>query len=263
MINYHYLNLNATLVMLTHNIKFMTVKEHYDNHLGNFYSWMSGNLEEKQNDFQKFLSNNNIAPFSSNITIDLGSGHGIQSIPLANLGFNVLAIDFNQQLLSELRENAKHLQIQAIDEDIRFVKKYKKLNPELIVCFGDTIAHLDSQSDIEHFFNDIYETLMTNGKFILSFRDYATELTDESRFIPVKSDSNKILICFLEYFPERVKVTDILYTRINENWKQEVSSYYKVRVTNDYIKSCIETSGFKIIFKETVNRMITLIVKKE
>ena len=147
-------------------------------------------------------------------------------------------------------------------EDIRFIKKYKDLNPELIICIGDTVAHLDSKEEIKQFIKKVYETLIPKGKFILTFHDYGTELIDESRFIPVKSDANKILICFLEYFPEKVKVTDILYNKADENWTQTLSSYYKVRVTKDYITSCLENSGFKITFIDTINRMITIIADK-
>jgi predicted RNA methylase len=240
----------------------MTVKEHYDNHLGNFYSWMCGNFDEKCKEFQQFFSNNNIIPSSSKIAIDLGAGHGIQSTALANSGFNVLAVDFNEQLLHELENNTKNLQVRAINEDIRLLEKYKNFNPELILCLGDTVAHLDSKADIEQFLQNIYETLGAKGKVILSFRDYGTELFDEARFIPVKSDQNKILICFLEYFPEILKVTDILYTRVNESWTQALSSYDKVRVTREFIIGSLENTGFKITFAEPVNRMITIIAAK-
>ena len=240
----------------------MTVKEHYDNHLGNFYSWMCGNFEEKQSECQQFFTNNNIVPLFSKIAIDLGAGHGIQSSSLAKLGFMVHAVDFNEQLLCELKNNTQNLSVRPINEDIRLIKKHKDLNPELILCFGDTIAHLDSKEEVEQFIKNVYETLILHGKFILSFRDYGTELLDDSRFIPVKSDSDKILICFLEYFPEKLKVTDILNKKVGENWTQTISSYYKVRVTKGYITNCLENIGFKITFADTINRMITIIADK-
>ena len=240
----------------------MTVKEHYDNHLGNFYSWMCGNFDEKQREYQQFFTNNNIVPLSSKIAIDLGAGHGIQSASLAKLGFEVQAVDFNEQLLGELKNNTQNLSVRPINEDIRLIKKYLDLNTELILCFGDTIAHLDSKEEVGQFIKNIYETLIPVGKFILSFRDYGTELLDDSRFIPVKSDSDKILICFLEYFPEKLKVTDILYKKVDENWTQTISSYFKVRVTKNYITSCLENIGFKITFIDTINRMITIIADK-
>ena len=80
----------------------MTVKEHYDNHLGFFYSWMTGDCEDKKREFTNFCKNNNIYPKESGIAVDLGAGNGIQSVALAELGFKVKAIDFNQTLLDEL-----------------------------------------------------------------------------------------------------------------------------------------------------------------
>jgi 2-polyprenyl-3-methyl-5-hydroxy-6-metoxy-1,4-benzoquinol methylase len=41
------------------------------------------------------------------LAIDLGCGHGLQSISLANLGFCVKAVDFNTQLLHHLAEARK------------------------------------------------------------------------------------------------------------------------------------------------------------
>lgn len=80
----------------------MTVKEHYDNHLGHIYSWMTGDFQTKCNEFRNFLTDNFILPSTNKIAIDLGAGHGLQSIPIAEIGFQVLAVDFNQQLLDEL-----------------------------------------------------------------------------------------------------------------------------------------------------------------
>ena len=76
----------------------MSVKEHYDRHLGKFYSWMAGDFEAEQSLFQKFLYENKIVPASSKKAIDLGAGHGIQSVSLAMMGFEVTAVDFSEQL---------------------------------------------------------------------------------------------------------------------------------------------------------------------
>lgn len=100
-----------------------TVKEHYDKHLSDFYSWMVGDFETKQREHQQFLEENNVIPNSTKIAIDLGAGNGIQSVSLAKLGFDVKAIDFNKQLLAELEINRRDLPIEIIEDDIRFVKK--------------------------------------------------------------------------------------------------------------------------------------------
>ena len=80
----------------------MNAKEHYDNHLGHFYSWMIGDFNEKKNEFLDFCMAHKIKPTESKIAIDLGAGNGIQSVPLAELGFKVTAVDFIKLCLMNL-----------------------------------------------------------------------------------------------------------------------------------------------------------------
>ncbi|NUQ16566.1 MAG: class I SAM-dependent methyltransferase [Flavobacteriales bacterium] len=240
----------------------MTVKEHYDNHLGHFYSWMTGDFHTKTNEFKRFLTDNFIKPTSNKIAIDLGAGHGLQSIPLAEVGFKVLAIDFNQQLLDELKVNAYDLDVTVIKDDIKNVVAFAD-KPELIICCGDTLSHLGSKTEVKTFILDIVKSLDNNGKIILSFRDYSTKLAGIDRFIPVKSDDTKILTCILDYEDEFVNVTDLLYERTDDVWIQKVSTYKKVRLLTSEVVGQLEANGMTIKFNQIVNRLTTIIASKE
>jgi 16S rRNA A1518/A1519 N6-dimethyltransferase RsmA/KsgA/DIM1 with predicted DNA glycosylase/AP lyase activity len=110
----------------------VTVKEHYNNHLGNFYLWMTGDFAARQKEQTHFFDTYNIKPGSSKVAIDLGAGHGVQSVALAKVGFKVIAIDFSQQLLAELAANSKGLAVEIINGDFRQVKRYSHIQPELI-----------------------------------------------------------------------------------------------------------------------------------
>jgi SAM-dependent methyltransferase len=240
----------------------MTVKEHYDNHLGDFYSWMMGDFQTKTNEFKSLLTDNFIIPTSNKIAIDLGAGHGLQSIPLAEIGFQVLAIDFNQQLLDELKVNAKDLDVTVINDDIKKVETFAN-KPELIICCGDTLSHLDNKIEVKIFITNIVKSLEKNGKLILSFRDYSNKLTGIDRFIPIKSDGTKILTCILDYEDEFVNVTDLLYERTDDVWKQKVSNYKKVRLLTNEIVEHLEGCGMTIKFNQIVNRLTTIVAGKE
>ncbi len=240
----------------------MKVKDHYDNHLAHFYAWMAGDLEEKSKQFQDFLHAHSIHPSQSGVAIDLGAGHGIQSLALANQGFKVKAIDFSKDLLKELANKAGHYPIETIQADIKAVTSLQESKPELIICCGDTITHLSHKDEIRVLLEDCHQTLLTGGKLILSFRDYSTALIEDQRFIPVKSSPDRILTCFLEYGPEKVKVTDLLHERVGEKWQQKVSSYEKVRISTADIENWLQDSGFTVIVNEPLNRMSHLVAIK-
>ncbi len=240
----------------------MNAKEHYEKHLARFYSWMVGDFEIKQKAFYQFLSDHAIYPASSKVAIDLGAGHGIQSAALARSGFKVWSVDFNKQLLEELKINCMGLDVTAVEQDIRLVTKYEDLNPELLVCCGDTLTHLESESDIERFIEYSCEILKEGGKFILSFRDYSEKRVGNARFIPVKSDETRILTCFLEYSPTHVVVTDLLHEYDGKSWQQKVSSYSKFRISKDEVCDLLTASGMRISFSEVLNGIITIIAEK-
>jgi 2-polyprenyl-3-methyl-5-hydroxy-6-metoxy-1,4-benzoquinol methylase len=240
----------------------MQTKEHYEKHLANFYSWMVGELEPKSVEFQELLSSNGIKPITTKTAIDLGAGNGIQSIALKNSGFEVTAVDFNEQLLNELKSNPNGNNIKIELADITNVAEFEVLKPELIICCGDTITHLDSKKQIEKLISDASKILEINGHLILTFRDYTNELTDEQRFIPVKSTKNRILTCFLEYTPEKVKVTDLLHEKVNEKWTQKASTYEKIRIKPTEIVQMIEQNEMKIKLNKSISRMQTIIAEK-
>ncbi|MDO8896788.1 MAG: methyltransferase domain-containing protein, partial [Bacteroidales bacterium] len=232
------------------------------NHLGNFYSWYTGDFDKNKDSFKALCVDNDIKPNDSRFAIDLGAGNGIQTIALADLGFKVKAIDFNRQLIDELKSRIGKLPIDVFNDDIKNVGKYSTPKPELIVCCGDTLTHLDSFAEIEKLIKDSFDILIPNGRLILTFRDYSAELAYTNTLNTVKSDSQRILTCFIEFFVDKLRVTDLLHEFDNGNWILKVSSYYKTRISRDLILGYLSASGFKIIFDNVANRMITIIGQK-
>ena len=241
----------------------MTVKEHYDNHLAGFYSWMLGDFDTAKNRFKDYCILNKIKPIESGLAVDLGAGNGIQSIALAEIGFKVSAIDFNDKLLSELGTKINNNPIKIISDNIINLKTI--LNEQLvdlIVCCGDTISHLDTFDELRSLLQDCYNSLIRKGNLILTFRDYSVELKDTQRFIPVRSDADRILTCVIDYSDNKVNVTDLLLEKEDGMWKQKVSSYKKLRITTDLLIDISQTIGFSVIENNITNRMVHLILQK-
>ncbi len=241
----------------------MSVIDHYENHLAGFYTWIYGGLENKIKDNAAFFSENNIRSHLTGTAIDLGAGSGFQSIPLAQAGFKVFSVDFSGKLLDELKNKKNNSDITIIRSDIMNFFSYENLNPELIVCMGDTLTHLRSLTDVELMLNNCYKQLEKGGSLILTFRDLTHELSGISRFIPVMNDENIIFTCFLEYFNDHVVVHDIVNERDSGRWLQKISSYRKIKIPQEKIKKYLIELNFKLNVFEVDKGIVTVIAVKE
>lgn len=238
----------------------MDVQTHYKIHLSNFYSWMFGNFDEMVARQKTFFSQHNILPVSSKVAIDLGCGPGFQSIALNQLGFNVHAIDFSEELLNELKAHNSH--IKTYLGDIRDLSFAKQLAPELIVCMGDTLTHLSLTEEVISLIRKCHSILNLDGKLIFTFRDLSGSLSDLDRFIQVKSDDNRILTCFLEDNAETVKVFDLLHEKIEEKWVLKKSSYKKLKINIEWLKIEMTKIGFAVELSKLPSGMNVVIGSK-
>ncbi len=240
----------------------VNAKTHYDNLLAPYYSWMLGGFELKLEDNRKYFLDHGIQPALSAIAMDLGAGCGFQSIPLAEAGFKVIAIDTSRDLLAELKKMAGKLPIDTVEDDLLNFRQHGPEESELIVCMGDTLTHLDSLAHVKGLFENVYQALERNGRLVISFRDLTVEMKNLARFIPVRSEDNLIFTCFLEYEKKHVKVHDIVYERADGQWQMKKSFYRKLRIPPEWTQECLLTIGFEIETFDMQSGMLTIIARK-
>lgn len=239
-----------------------SVTEHYESHLAPIYVWMAGGRESAITRGRAELDATCPRPCESQVAVDLGAGFGMHAIPLADIGYSVLAIDSSGTLLELIDKHRGARPIVAINDDLLSFKEHLKAPARLFVCMGDTLTHLPDRPAVEQLFSDVAEMLVRDGTFIVTFRDYSIPLIGANRFITVRSDVDRILTCFLEYDDQRVKVHDIIHEWDGAEWRQRVSAYPKLRLTPEWVIRALESEGLQVTQEQGSAGMVRLIATR-
>jgi SAM-dependent methyltransferase len=224
-----------------------SVVEHYEHHLAPIYLWLSGGMNAALARGQLEVAAACPRPAEGQMAVDLGAGFGMHAIPLAAIGYSVLAIDSSGTLLDAMRSHAGARSIRIVRDDLLSFRRHLQVPAALILCMGDTLTHLADKKSVEDLFAEVAEALADGGTFIVTFRDYTVPLIGSQRFIPVRGDSDRILTCFLEYHDGYVMVHDILNERDGPAWGQRVSAYRKLRLSPAWVANAIEATGLQVL----------------
>ena len=224
-----------------------TTALHYENHLGPVYTWMVGDLEAAFTRSRTELDELGLHSSMEGAAIDLGAGFGLHSVPLAERGYEVTAIDSYKPLLDELQVRSTSLPIKTIVGDLLAFRTWVQRPVDVILCMGDTLTQLPDFADVDLLLDSAAASLTSGGVFAATFRDYVSKpLQGDDRFIPVRSDDSRILTCFLEYGKDRVTVHDLLLEKEQGKWRQRVSSYLKLRLDPRRIVDRMTRLGFVV-----------------
>ncbi len=239
-----------------------SVEEHYENLLAPRYTWMRGDFGQRVREYLSFFERAGVSPRSSGKALDLGAGSGFQSLALAELGFEVLAVDTSEALLEELRSWAGERRIRPVLGDMRNPRAYAGKGPfETAVCMGDTLPHLRSHEEVEALFGGVRGALEGVGNLILEFRDYVSELKGVDRVIPVRLNDERIMATFLEYEKERVNVHDLVFEKGADGWEMRKSAYPKLRLGAEAVSSLLGRNGFQVV-ERTEDKGFTRIIAR-
>jgi SAM-dependent methyltransferase len=239
-----------------------SVTEHYENHLAPIYVWMAGGWESAIARGRAELDATCPRPCECQLAVDLGAGFGMHAIPLADIGYSVLAIDSSSTLLELIENHRGARPIVAINDDLLSLKEHLKAPAGLVICMGDTLTHLPDRPSVEQLFSDVAEMLVRGGTFIITFRDYSAPLIGANRFISVRSDVDRILTCFLEYEDQALTVHDILHERDGAEWRQRVSAYRKLRLSPEWVIRALESQGLQVKREQGLAGMVRLIATR-
>ena len=99
------------------------------------------------------------------VLLDLACGTGSLSEEFAKLGYDVLGVDYSYGMLNQaMQKKLEHnLPIQYICQDMRELDLYGTV--DITVCALDSLNHLDSFSDVQTVFQQVFDVTEPGERF--------------------------------------------------------------------------------------------------
>lgn len=240
------------------------VTDHYAKHLAPIYAWMVGSFDDARDKARAFYEQIGAGKGNTELAIDLGCGHGVHAVALAQLGYRVNAIETSDLLLAELETQSRKLPITCINADLTLFRDHcSDQHPHLISCMGDTLPHLPTLEHVERLIADIASAISSDGYVTCSLRDYcSTELVGTERFIPVRADEGRVHICFLDYGSDQIVVHDIICSLTDKGWQTTVGAYPKLRLSIDNLIAVAASHGLTVVHRLIDRGMVYLAFRK-
>jgi SAM-dependent methyltransferase len=186
----------------------------------------------------------------------------MHAIALARGGYEVLALDTSAALLDVLRQQGAGLPLDAVCANLLDLREHAAKPAALIVCLGDTLTHLESVTAVQRLVENVAASLEAGGRFVATFRDDTRPATGNARFIPVRSDANRIHTCFLEERTDHIMVHDMVHERAGEIWRMHVSSYPKLRLAPDAVADMLRASGLHPTVAQGPRGMVSIVAQR-
>jgi SAM-dependent methyltransferase len=239
--------------------RILSASSHYDRHLGRVYGWMIGDFDVAVAACRAELEAAGVPPGAGARAVDLGAGNGASTIALADLGYDVVAVDTCAVLLDELRSHARGRSVTPVLGDAAGLPSVWPPPAMAITCMGDTLPHFESLEVAQRLLRAAAAALAPGGIFVATFRDYTGPPPQgAARFIPVRADDQRILTCVLDYRDDVVLVHDLLHERRDGRWETSVSAYPKLRLAPGAVRDVLARAGLDATVRPGARGMVRL-----
>jgi SAM-dependent methyltransferase len=221
------------------------VQTHYEDHLAPIYAWSTGGAATAIADAERWLASLPLPTTNADV-LDLGAGFGATAIPLARAGHRVTAVDTSATLLDELAVHAGDLAIRGMHADLIDHLRAEQRAFDVVLCVGDTLAHLPSHDAVEMLLAELGRVLSPQGCAVLSYRP-RRDLAPEQRFVLVRAEAGRSLTVFLEPIDDHHQIAwDIVHESDGAASTMRVSGYRKLRIEPAWLAEIAERHGLLV-----------------
>jgi glycine/sarcosine N-methyltransferase len=119
--------------------------------------------------------------------LDIGCGTGSLAAALGGKGFEVTGIDSDAEMIRRSRlksERSTHIRFACMDmRDL--VQHFGPRAFQCVVCFGNTLVHLNAMEEVSAFIRQVHAVLRDGGMFLLQILNYDHVLDHDVTRLPL------------------------------------------------------------------------------
>lgn len=129
-----------------------------------------------------FIEHNAPAKVFSKL-IEIGSARGSLTNACAAVGYNVSGLELDEQMVQLAKEEYPSIPFYA--ENMLLIDKvFNENSADVMLCFGNTLVHLNDLEQMQVFLNKALKLLKANGKLLLQFINYDRIIDQKIKALP-------------------------------------------------------------------------------
>ncbi len=150
--------------------------------------------------------------------LDVGCGTGRHAIHLADLGFEVVGADPSAEMVERARENARgKARVRFVQAGFGGLRQAAEGTFDAVLCLGNTLPHIRSQSELVEALGDIAGVLRQGGLLVIQQLNYDRILAQRQRFLGLteakRDDGEYLFFRFYDFEGEAVTFNVLIMER--------------------------------------------------
>ncbi|OEF96541.1 class I SAM-dependent methyltransferase [Desulfuribacillus alkaliarsenatis] len=176
--------------------------------------------------------------------LDVACGSGGYSEQLDQTGYNVTAIDLDEQMVKSLKAKNPN-----IDTYVLNMLEIEQLNKtfDLIFCIGNSVVHLNNNDEIKQYLQACKRCLNPRGKVVVQVINYDRVLDQQVKSLPLikNADAGIIFERYYNYIEDQHKIDFHTILKTEDNELENHVLLHPIK-SSEFVQ-LLQESGFKNI----------------
>ena len=191
-----------------------------------------------------------VIPFNGAKILDAGCATGELAFALTSFGFPVWGIDSDAEMVEKAKKLKPEDSLFPVFEQLdmrKLTERFPESFFDTILCFGNTLVHLQTETEVFSFLQDANKILTTDGKLSIQILNYQHIIDHQVKTLPIIE--NEYIRFERSYnFQNDSELIDFNTRLIIKATDQEITNSVQLfALRKDKLKELIQNAGFEIL----------------